>query len=127
MASPAAIGTGVIGGTAAVGATSFATYQALNKGGTPEQIKEPDKKVEDDSKTKDKPTDSPTGGETTDETAAPKGDITPTEDSTNLQSQQQLDKGQRNSGGGEKSTLEAASTGTKSDVDQSGTSVNPSK
>ncbi|WP_216082641.1 hypothetical protein [Candidatus Mycoplasma haematohominis] len=37
MASPAAVGAGVVGGTAAVGATSVAAYQAFNKGGTSEE------------------------------------------------------------------------------------------
>ncbi|GCE63049.1 hypothetical protein [Candidatus Mycoplasma haematohominis] len=38
MASPAAIGAGVVGGTAVVGATSVAAYHAFNKNGTAEEV-----------------------------------------------------------------------------------------
>ncbi|GCE63042.1 hypothetical protein MHSWG343_00200 [Candidatus Mycoplasma haematohominis] len=41
MASPVAVGAGVVGGTAAVGATSFAAYQAFKKDGSTEEVKNP--------------------------------------------------------------------------------------
>ncbi|WP_216082682.1 hypothetical protein [Candidatus Mycoplasma haematohominis] len=39
MASPAAIGAGIVGGTAVIGATSTAIYQALHKDDKPEENK----------------------------------------------------------------------------------------
>ncbi|GCE63052.1 hypothetical protein [Candidatus Mycoplasma haematohominis] len=45
MASPAVVGAGVVGGTAAVGATSVAAYHAFNKNGADNQTKEPSKKA----------------------------------------------------------------------------------
>ncbi|WP_216082639.1 hypothetical protein [Candidatus Mycoplasma haematohominis] len=41
MASPVAVGAGVVGGTAAVGATSFAVYQAFKKDSSTEEVKNP--------------------------------------------------------------------------------------
>ncbi|WP_216082669.1 hypothetical protein [Candidatus Mycoplasma haematohominis] len=46
MASPLVVGAGVVGGTAAVGATSVAAYHAFNKDATPEQVKNPTPKGE---------------------------------------------------------------------------------
>ncbi|GCE63068.1 hypothetical protein [Candidatus Mycoplasma haematohominis] len=45
MASPAVIGAGVVGGTAAVGATSVAAYHAFNKDGETKKLEEPSQKV----------------------------------------------------------------------------------
>ncbi|WP_216082652.1 hypothetical protein [Candidatus Mycoplasma haematohominis] len=45
MASPVAIGAGVAGGTAAVGATSVAAYHSFKKNGTAEENKSPDLKT----------------------------------------------------------------------------------
>ncbi|WP_216082616.1 hypothetical protein [Candidatus Mycoplasma haematohominis] len=45
MASPAVVGAGVVGGTAAVGATSVAAYHAFNKNGADDQTKETSKQA----------------------------------------------------------------------------------